>query len=66
MPGWTFAQIWEAAADALPDAPFSRQGDRTVLWRDADRRADGLAGLLLARLPPRPRPLTESRSRTPL
>ncbi len=49
MPGWTFAQIWEAAADALPDAPFSRQGDRTVLWRDADRRADGLAAMLLAR-----------------
>jgi fatty-acyl-CoA synthase len=47
MPGWNFAEIWEAAADALPDAPFSKQGDHTVAWRDADRRADGIARTLL-------------------
>ncbi|MDE0802336.1 MAG: AMP-binding protein [Acidimicrobiales bacterium] len=47
MPGWNFAEIWETAADALPEAPFAKQGDRTVTWRDADRRADGLARTLL-------------------
>ena len=47
MPGWTFAEIWEAAADHLPDAPFAKQGDRTVTWSEADRRADGIARTLL-------------------
>ena len=39
MPGWTFADFWERAADARPDAPFAMQGDRVVTWGDADRRA---------------------------
>ena len=47
MPGWNFAEIWEAAADHLPDAPFAKQGDRTLTWGDADRRADGVARTLL-------------------
>jgi 3-oxocholest-4-en-26-oate---CoA ligase len=47
MPGWNFAEIWEAAADHLPDAPFAQQGDRTVTWSEADRRADGVARTLL-------------------
>src|SRR3546814_11571161 len=47
MPGWNFAGIWEAAADHLPDAPFARQGDRTVTWRAADRRADSVDRTLL-------------------
>ena len=48
MPGWNFAEIWEAAADHLPDAPFAQQGDRTVTWSEADRRADGVAAARLA------------------
>ena len=47
MFGWTFAEIWEAAADHLPDAAFAKQGDRTVTWSEADRRADGVARTLL-------------------
>ena len=47
MPGWTFAEIWEAAADHLPAAAFAKQGDRSLTWGDADRRADGVARTLL-------------------
>src|SRR3546814_14762170 len=47
MPGWNFAEIWEAAADHLPDAPFAKQGDRVLTWSEADRRADGVARTLL-------------------
>ena len=47
MTGWNFADMWEAAADQQPDAPFARQGDRTTTWADADRRADGIARTLL-------------------
>jgi fatty-acyl-CoA synthase len=47
MPGWNFAEIWEVAADAQPDAPAQVHGDRTIVWRDFDRRADGVAEALL-------------------
>ncbi|HEX5367363.1 MAG TPA: AMP-binding protein [Acidimicrobiales bacterium] len=47
MEGWNFADMWEAAADQQPAAPFAKQGDRTVTWSEADRRADGLARTLL-------------------
>ncbi len=49
MPGWTFAELWEAAADHLPTAPFAVQGDRVVTWGEADGRADGIARTLLDR-----------------
>ena len=49
MTAWNFATLWEIAADATPDHPAMVQGDRTVLWRDFDRRADGVARLLLDR-----------------
>ncbi len=48
MSGWNFAQIWEAAADHLPAVAFAKQGGRVVTWREADRRADGLAATLLS------------------
>ena len=47
--GWTFAEIWETAAAQLPDAPFAKQGSRTVTWSEAERRAEGLATFLLDR-----------------
>ena len=47
MPGWNFADIWEVAADQVPDAPAQVQGDRVVAWADFDRRADGIAKTLL-------------------
>jgi fatty-acyl-CoA synthase len=47
VPGWTFADLWEVNADALPDAPALVQGDRRRSWRDLDDRADGVASWLL-------------------
>ncbi|MDQ3145354.1 MAG: AMP-binding protein [Actinomycetota bacterium] len=48
MPGWNIADVWEAVADAQPDAPAQVQGGRRSTWRDFDRRADGVASTLLA------------------
>ena len=47
MSGWNLADIWEAASTQIPDAPFAKQGSRTLTWREADRRAEGLASYLL-------------------
>jgi 3-oxocholest-4-en-26-oate---CoA ligase len=49
MTAWNFATLWELAADAQPDSPAVSQGDRTVTWREFDRRADSVAATLLAR-----------------
>ncbi len=43
-----FADIFEAVAAAVPDRPAIVCGDRTVRWRDFDRRANALAADLLA------------------
>ena len=43
----SFADVWEKIADAIPDAPAQKQGDRVVTWRDFDRGADGVAKALL-------------------
>ena len=43
MPGWNFADVWEAVADKLPDAPAQIQGDRSFTWQQFDERADGTA-----------------------
>jgi fatty-acyl-CoA synthase len=40
---WNFADIYEAVAETVPDRPCQVQGDRTITWRDFDRRADALA-----------------------
>ncbi len=47
MSKWNFADVWEAVADELPDAPALTHGDRTVTWSELDQRADGLARWLL-------------------
>jgi 3-oxocholest-4-en-26-oate---CoA ligase len=44
---WNYADVWEAVADQLPDAPALTHGDRTLTWRQFDRRADALAQWLL-------------------
>jgi 3-oxocholest-4-en-26-oate---CoA ligase len=49
MTAWNFATLWELAADAQPDSPAISQGERTVTWREFDRRADAVAASLLAR-----------------
>jgi fatty-acyl-CoA synthase len=43
----SFADVWEAVADALPDAQALVHGDRRVTWSQMDRRADGVAQALL-------------------
>jgi len=40
MGNWNFADAWDVVADALPEAPAQIQGERTVTWRDFDRRAN--------------------------
>src|SRR6185503_10914594 len=47
MPGWNFADVWEVAAERLPDATALVHGDRRVTWAEFDRRADGVAKALL-------------------
>ncbi|HEX8582387.1 MAG TPA: acyl-CoA synthetase [Acidimicrobiales bacterium] len=48
MPGWNFADVWEAVADRIPDAPAAVHGGRRTAWAELDRRADGVAAALLA------------------
>ncbi|MCU1487957.1 MAG: fatty-acid--CoA ligase, partial [Actinomycetia bacterium] len=43
----SFADVWEAVADALPDATAQVHGDRRLAWAEMDRRADGIAQALL-------------------
>jgi len=47
MGNWNFADIWEAVADELPDAPCLIHGDDHRSWREVDRRADGVAQHLI-------------------
>jgi acyl-CoA synthetase (AMP-forming)/AMP-acid ligase II len=47
MRGWNFADVWEAAADAMPSAVVQVQGERRFTWAEFDRRADGIARTLL-------------------
>jgi len=45
--GWNFADVWEAIAEEIPDAPAQGRGTNRTTWADFDRRADGLARTLL-------------------
>ncbi len=45
---WNYADVFEAIAAAVPDRPCQVQGDRTVTWREFDRRAGALAADLVA------------------
>ena len=47
MPGWNFADAWEAVARALPDAQCQVHGGRRVSWAEFDRHANGVARFLL-------------------
>jgi 3-oxocholest-4-en-26-oate---CoA ligase len=48
MGGWNYAEVWEAVADRLPDAPAQVHAGSRWTWREFDRRADGIAAHLLA------------------
>ncbi len=45
--GWNFADAFETIADTIPDALAQQQGDRSFTWAEFDRRADGVAKVLL-------------------
>ncbi len=47
MSQWNFGDVWEAVADALPEAPALVHGDRRLTWSAVDRRADGVSRRLL-------------------
>jgi len=47
VPGWNFADVWEAVADSIPDAPAQVQGARRFTWSEFDTRANGVARWLL-------------------
>ena len=49
MPGWNFADAWEVVAERIPDAQAQVQGDRRITWSEFNRRANGIASLLLDR-----------------
>ena len=44
---WTFADVWETIAAAVPDRVALVHGERRITWREFDRRADGVAAALL-------------------
>lgn len=47
MTGWNFADVWETAADAVPEKPAQVHAGKTYRWTEFDRRADGIAAALL-------------------
>lgn len=48
MTSWNFADVWEAVADALPDAPALTHAGETRSWRHFDQRADNVGRWILA------------------
>jgi len=48
MTRMNFADVWERVARVKADVPAVVQGERVVLWRDLDARADGVAAALVA------------------
>ena len=47
MGTWNFADVYEAVARRIPDAPCQVQGDLTMSWGEFDRGGDSLARHLL-------------------
>ena len=40
---WSYANVWESVAAAIPDRPAQIRGERVISWRDFDRRSNALA-----------------------
>lgn len=47
MAEWTFADVWETIADAVPDRSALIHDRLRITWREFDFRADGVAQALL-------------------
>src|ERR1700750_1604212 len=48
MSAWTYANIWESVAAAVPDQPAIVQGERIVSFAEFETQADAMAAHLLA------------------
>ncbi|HMK81461.1 MAG TPA: AMP-binding protein [Xanthobacteraceae bacterium] len=44
---WTYADVWEAIADTVPDRIALRHGERSINWRAFERRAHALGAACL-------------------
>ncbi len=44
---WNYANLWESVAQATPDRPALIHGDKTIAWKDFDRRANALAKVMV-------------------
>lgn len=44
---WTYADVWGAITDRIPEASASIHGDRVVSWGAFDERANAVAEFLL-------------------
>ncbi len=44
---WNYANLWESVAKATPDRPALIHGDKTIAWKDFDRRANALAKVMV-------------------
>ena len=43
MVTWSYADVWESVAAAVPERPAQIRGDRVLSWAQFDARANGLA-----------------------
>ena len=44
---WNYANLWESVAKATPDRPALIHGDKTIAWKEFDRRANALAKVMV-------------------
>ena len=44
---WNYANLWESVAKATPERPALIHGDKTIAWKDFDRRANALAKVMV-------------------
>lgn len=47
MSAWTYGNLWESVATALPNEPAFIQGDKVVTYAEFDRNADALAAAFI-------------------
>ncbi len=47
MSNWNFADVWEAVAEKIPDAPALAHGGNRTSWAEFNSRASALAGALV-------------------
>ena len=48
MAEWNLADVWEVAADVVPDRLVQKCGDSSLTWGQFERRANALSADLMA------------------